>query len=228
MSLKAIIFHELTQVVRSKQIIVPIVSFPIMLSILMPLVGTMYEIPGFYRYYITIAFIPIFLMIPLAIPATICAYSVAGEKENRTMEPLLSTPIEVHTLLLGKSLASMLLAQLVTAGAFLMFVTVSLLLGHGIDWGIWLPIMGILSPVLTLFGVYSMVLISSYARGVREAQELGVFVVLPMVMVAVMSITKSIVICIPVILALTAIFSIADLGLYLATRRIGREKLIGF
>ncbi|MEZ4516047.1 MAG: ABC transporter permease subunit [Chloroflexota bacterium] len=38
-------------------------------------------------------FVLLFMILPVAIPVTIAAYSVVGEKTNRSLEPLLATPI---------------------------------------------------------------------------------------------------------------------------------------
>src|ERR1017187_8142561 len=44
--------------------------------------------------------------IPVVLPATIAAYSVIGERDQGTLEPLLTTPITREEFLLGKSLAA--------------------------------------------------------------------------------------------------------------------------
>jgi ABC-type Na+ efflux pump permease subunit len=53
-----------------------------------------------------------FLMLQLLIPATgamaFAGYSLIGEKQGRTLEPLLATPITTPELLIGKSLGALL------------------------------------------------------------------------------------------------------------------------
>jgi ABC-type Na+ efflux pump permease subunit len=46
------------------------------------------------------------LVAPALIPAVIAAYSVVGEREQGTLEPLLTTPVRREELLLGKALAT--------------------------------------------------------------------------------------------------------------------------
>lgn len=48
-------------------------------------------------------FMIMFMIIPLAIPASISSYSIVGEKINRSLEPLLATPITTAELLVGKA-----------------------------------------------------------------------------------------------------------------------------
>ena len=48
------------------------------------------------------------LFIPAVVPATLAAYSVVGEREQGTLEPVLTTPIRPEEFLLGKALAVLL------------------------------------------------------------------------------------------------------------------------
>ena len=44
-------------------------------------------------------------LIPVLLPATMSAYSVVGEREQGTLEPVLTTPVRSAELLAGKALA---------------------------------------------------------------------------------------------------------------------------
>ena len=48
------------------------------------------------------------LIIPAMVPATLAGYSVVGEREQGTLEPVLTTPIRPEEFLLGKALAVLL------------------------------------------------------------------------------------------------------------------------
>ncbi|MDA8394772.1 MAG: ABC transporter permease subunit, partial [Candidatus Dormibacteraeota bacterium] len=48
------------------------------------------------------------LIVPAVLPSTIAAYSVIGERDQGTLEPLLTTPVRRAELLLGKALAAMI------------------------------------------------------------------------------------------------------------------------
>src|SRR5258706_755619 len=58
----------------------------------------------------------IFLLLSMIVPSTIAAYSIIGEKNSHTLEPLLATPVRRWQLLAGKMLAALLSAGLVTSG----------------------------------------------------------------------------------------------------------------
>ena len=47
------------------------------------------------------------LLVPAMVPATISAYSVVGEREQGTLEPVLTTPVRNEEFLLGKALAAL-------------------------------------------------------------------------------------------------------------------------
>ena len=46
------------------------------------------------------------LIVPIVIPPVIAAYSVVGEREQGTLEPVLTTPVRRDELLLGKAVAA--------------------------------------------------------------------------------------------------------------------------
>jgi ABC-type Na+ efflux pump permease subunit len=46
------------------------------------------------------------LVIPVTMPSVVCAYSVVGEREQGTLEPILTTPIRREEFLIAKALAA--------------------------------------------------------------------------------------------------------------------------
>jgi ABC-2 type transport system permease protein len=66
-------------------------------------------------------FMMLFMLVPVAIPVTIAAYSIVGEKTTRSLEPLLATPITTVELLVGKCLAAVIPAVLATYAGFGIF-----------------------------------------------------------------------------------------------------------
>ena len=59
-----------------------------------------------------------FLVMPVFVPILISSQSVAGEKERRTLEPLLASPVTAAELVAGKSLASLVPAVGISWVAF--------------------------------------------------------------------------------------------------------------
>jgi ABC-2 type transport system permease protein len=129
----------------------------------------------------------LFLLMPVFVPILISSQSVAGEKERRTLEPLLATPITGLELLLGKSLASLVPAGAITWLAFAAFcvgVDVAawpLVNGPLLPNGMWLFGMLVIAPLFAFFGNGIAVLISARVSEARMAQQLSGLVVLPLV-----------------------------------------------
>src|SRR3954452_12103759 len=60
----------------------------------------------------------LYLLMPVFVPVLISSQAVAGEKERRTLEPLLASPVTAAEILAGKSLTSLVPAIIITWGAF--------------------------------------------------------------------------------------------------------------
>ncbi|MCX6034730.1 MAG: ABC transporter permease subunit, partial [Chloroflexi bacterium] len=61
-----------------------------------------------FQVFLVSEFMMLFMLVPVAIPVTIAAYSIVGEKTTRSLEPLLATPITTVELLIGKCLAAVI------------------------------------------------------------------------------------------------------------------------
>src|SRR3954453_22615811 len=58
------------------------------------------------------------LGIPAVVPSFVAAYSVVGERQQGTLEPMLSTPIRREELILGKALAAFIPSIAIAYGLF--------------------------------------------------------------------------------------------------------------
>ncbi|MBJ6764759.1 ABC transporter permease subunit [Myxococcaceae bacterium JPH2] len=128
-----------------------------------------------------------FLVMPVFVPILIASQSVAGEKERRTLEPLLASPVTAAELVAGKSLAALMPAVAITWVAFVLFCV-------GVDVVAWplvkAPLMPnalwgfgvfVLAPLFAFFGNGVAVIISARVNEARMAQQLAALVVLPLV-----------------------------------------------
>jgi ABC-2 type transport system permease protein len=61
------------------------------------------------------------LALPAIVPAVVAAYAVAGERQQDTLEPVLTTPIRREELVLGKALAALLPSLAVSYGVLKSF-----------------------------------------------------------------------------------------------------------
>jgi uncharacterized membrane protein SpoIIM required for sporulation/ABC-type transport system involved in multi-copper enzyme maturation permease subunit len=128
--------------------------------------------------------IPFLLMIvgffPVTVSLVIALESFVGEKERRSIEPLLSSPLEDWQLYLGKLLASLVLPM------FSSYLgTIIYLVGVNREVG-WSPPPQLLFQVLALAAVQALVMVSgavvvsTQTTSVRAANLLASFIVVPM------------------------------------------------
>jgi ABC-2 type transport system permease protein len=128
-----------------------------------------------------------YLIMPVFVPILISSHSVAGEKERRTLEPLLASPVTALELVVGKSLASLVPS---VAICFLAFGFLCV----GVDAAAWPAVhalvlpnamwsFGVLciAPLFAFFGNGIAVLISARVGDARLAQQYAGLFVLPLV-----------------------------------------------
>ena len=134
-------------------------------------------------------FVLMFLMMPVIIPVTIAAFSIIGEKEQKSLEPLLATPIRVMELLAGKTLAAVVPALLTTWVAFAIFIGGAYFLAspallRALLTPMWLLAFFVMAPLFCILSVAIGIVISSKVNDTRVAQQIGGLVVLPVVALA--------------------------------------------
>lgn len=132
-------------------------------------------------------FVLLFMVLPIAIPVTIAAYSIVGEKTTRSLEPLLATPITTGQLLGAKMIAAVvpaIAATWVAFGIFLIgvrFLTTPAVFNAFFDIH-WLIAIFIVAPLLTLLSTSIAVMVSSRASDPRVAEQLSALVMLPLIL----------------------------------------------
>jgi ABC-2 type transport system permease protein len=140
--------------------------------------------------FIVLNFMAYFLLIPAMVPMAIATQSIIGEKVARSLEPQLATPLEVPELLLGKTVAAAVPAIIST---WAVYVAYGLVNGAVADprltifvfSDVWLLAMVTLVPLICVFSVLLGIVVSSRANDPRTAQQIGGFVVIPIIGVAV-------------------------------------------
>ncbi len=138
------------------------------------------------QYVLLNQFLLMFLMMPVVVPVTIAAFSIIGEKEQKSLEPLLATPVRVTELLLGKTLAAVIPALLVTWLAFAVFLVGAYFMAppallRVLLAPMWLLAFLVMAPLFCIFAVAIGVIISSRVNDTRVAQQIGGLIVLPVV-----------------------------------------------
>jgi ABC-2 type transport system permease protein len=179
------------------------------------------------------AFSTMFLLMPMILPSIIAAYSIVGEKANRTLEPLLATPIKTWELLTGKILASLIPTMALTWLVGAIFVAgvrigaVSERVFAAIVSAGWLTVFLLCTPVLALIAIAVMVAISARVNDPRTAQQYSAWIVVPFLAVFFGQLTGVLLLS-PLIAIIAAIMLavIAGLATWAATGLFQREAIL--
>jgi ABC-type Na+ efflux pump permease subunit len=124
------------------------------------------------------------LLIPAIVPSTLSAYSVVGEREQGTLEPILITPVRPEEFLIGKALAVGMPTLAVAYTIFGIFLALAALFAHpaiesAIFAGSHIPVQLLFTPLLAGWSIWVGIAISARSSDVRVAQQLSVFANLP-------------------------------------------------
>lgn len=119
-------------------------------------------------------------------PLGIAAYSLVGEKVQKSLEPLLATPTTDEEILAGKSIAAFLPAMASTYIGALIFIVLVDLFTHNTLKTLYFPntnfaiLLFLLAPLACIMSVGYNVLVSSKVNDVRTAQQLGALILVPL------------------------------------------------
>ena len=127
----------------------------------------------------------VLLIVPAVIPATIAAYSVVGERDQGTLEPLLTTPVRRGEILIGKSLAAVVPSVGI---AYILFALVVVLahffaanpaVATTLTEGSHILAQALFAPLLAAWSIGVGTAVSARSSDVRVAQQLGTLASLP-------------------------------------------------
>ena len=172
------------------------------------------------------------LIVPIAIPPVIAAYSVVGERDQGTLEPVLTSPVRASELLLGKAAAAFV-PSVALAYAVYFIVAISIRVGaaHVVSAVVWhtpqLLAQILFTPLLASWAIWVGIGISTRAGDVRVAQQLATLAGLPLLgftsLISFQLITPSVPLAIGLALALLAV----DVAAWrVVSRLFDRERLI--
>ncbi|MEQ8155064.1 MAG: ABC transporter permease subunit [Clostridiaceae bacterium] len=217
---KALIYKDLNEITSSKQVILPMLIVPVVLTVLVPavfLIAINYmgndssmirdlgpllkKLPSEYMAYspaqfvikviINFMFPSYFLIIPIMCSGIIGACSFVGEREHKTMETLLYTPISMEQLLRAKILGVFIPSYIITLISFIAFGIV-INAGGFIHFAKlifpdikWLIIILWISPAINLLSLIFTVMISAKSKTFQEAQQVSGLLVIPLILVLV-------------------------------------------
>ncbi|MGH2888802.1 MAG: ABC transporter permease [Solirubrobacteraceae bacterium] len=133
------------------------------------------------------------LVIPVTMPSAVSAYSVVGEREQGTLEPVLTTPIRREEFLIAKALAAFVPTLLIAYAVFGIFLGIAALFAHpviisAIYAGGHVLVQLLFTPLLAGWAIWVGIAVSARSTDVRVAQQLSLLgSVPPLIIVALMS-----------------------------------------
>jgi ABC-type transport system involved in multi-copper enzyme maturation permease subunit len=188
-NVRAVAVNDFNVFRKRKSIMYSIIALPLSISIFIPVaifcaekdaaisLQALFPTNSFSYFY--------FIILATIIPTVVAAYSFIGEKIERSLEPLLGTPLTDSELLLGKSMVPFLLSVASIYGSaavfmFLMeaFTADKLTYTFFANWLVTAVLL-IAAPLACMLSVELNVIISARVNDVRAAGQLGRLVALP-------------------------------------------------
>jgi len=177
-------------------------------------------------------FLPYFLLMPAYVPLAIATFSIIGEKQSRSLEAVLATPIRTTELLAGKTIASLLPGVLTGWLTYVVFVALGAvvygprLFGVVTD-GSWLAGVFALGPAIGLVSTVAGVIVSARVSDPRVGQQIGGVVIVPLVAVGILQATGTLLVGASGYLLLAAVIGgLGVIGLRIGAWLFGRESIL--
>jgi ABC-2 type transport system permease protein len=223
---------------RQKYAVYSLVLFPLIVGIGLPLVIHLVA-PKYGGNVSTLlpirmnAFSFFFLIGAASLPTVLASYSLVGEKIEKSLEPLLATPITDSELLLGKSIAAFIPPIGAIYISSIVFMVLSNLATHNIlgysyfpNWTIGIILL-LLGPLTAILSIEWSVIVSSKATDPRAAQMQGLFIVLPLLAIYVASEIGAISLDTKTLLIISAVILATDVVLFFSsTKTFQREEIL--
>jgi ABC-2 type transport system permease protein len=177
-------------------------------------------------------FLILLVITPVAASMSVAAYSVIGEKQARTLEPLLATPLTTFELLAAKVAGSLIPAIGLTFASFAVYVAGTVVFAHA---GVFralltsrsLLIVFLLGPLAALAALQMAVCVSSRVNDARSAQQIGALIILPVSGLLVAQISGTLLLTGPIILLIALALAILNAGLMaLGIALFDRESIL--
>ena len=171
------------------------------------------------------------MILPVAIPVSIAAYSVVGEKTTRSLEPLLATPITTLELLVGKALAAIIPAIVATWLAFIIYLIGVRLIVNDVVFStmtqpMWLLAILLVGPLLALLAVSFGLMVSSRVTDPRVAEQVSAVVIVPLILFIVGQSVGLILIDQRTIIIMAVVVAMVDVVLFYFTVKLFRRETI--
>ncbi len=258
--IQTIIAKEWQEVFKNRVVLMTVVALPLIFTV-MPLAilaatgrgavsgGSTTDVPPMFekmcaevsgatggecvQIFIVNEFLLLYMMMPLAIPVAIAAYSIVGEKTTRSLEPLLATPITTEELLVGKGVAAAVPAIAATWAAFIIFVVGLPLVGaapaiyRNIFSPTWLIAILLVGPLMAVLAVNAAIIVSSRVSDPRTAEQVSMVIIVPVLGLLFGQVAGVLVLNAALMTGVAVALVVVDVGMiYLGARLFQRETIL--
>jgi ABC-2 type transport system permease protein len=229
--IRAIVRKELREYRRHRSVLVATAIFPI-IFLIQPIV-LISRASGTLATTLEASHLLLYMLaIPVLTPAVLAAYSVAGERQQGSLEPVLATPITREEFLLGKASAALLPAVAIAYAAYALFIAFVALVAQpdvaaAVIRGPDIVAQVLLTPLLAALSIWVGIAISTRSSDVRVAQQLALLADVPVVLLTSLIAFNVIELTRALAFGLIALLVIADvLGWRIVAPMFDRERLI--
>ncbi|MEO8571061.1 MAG: ABC transporter permease [Chloroflexota bacterium] len=177
-------------------------------------------------------FLVFFLLMPAYIPLSIATFSIIGEKQARTLEPVLATPIRTVELLTGKAIAALVPGVLAGWVTYVVFVALASVVYGPHLFGVvsdasWLVGVFVLGPAVGLSSVVAGVIVSSRVNDPRVAQQIGGIVIVPIIAVTLLQATGTVLVgAVGFLVFAGVVLAVSLVGLRIGVALFDREAIL--
>jgi len=177
-------------------------------------------------------FLVFFLLMPAYIPLSIATFSIIGEKQARSLEAVLATPIRTIELLAGKAIAALVPGVLAGWITYVVFVALASVVYGPNLFGVvtdpsWLAGVFLLGPAVGLSSVVAGVIVSSRVNDPRVAQQIGGVIIVPVVGLVLVQASGTVLVgATGYVLVAAVILVISLAGLRLGVKLFDREAIL--
>jgi ABC-2 type transport system permease protein len=209
--LRALMEKELLDVVRNRAVLLPVaiaalvfLALPSVIAILIPavtghplgddaglarislLMGPNENLStnGRVQLFIFQQFLIVFLLMPVTGAMALAAHAIVGEKQARTLEPLLATPLTTVELLMAKVMGALIPTLAISTVGLVVYGLILVVCAEaGVMTAMLTPrtmvlVLGV-GPMCALVSLQMAIMISSRVNDPRTAQQFGVLIVVP-------------------------------------------------
>jgi ABC-2 type transport system permease protein len=174
-----------------------------------------------------------YLLMPVVLSSTIAAYSIVGEKQQRTLEPVLATSLSDREFLLAKMIAALVPAIVITwLSAVLAAIAVSIITWT--KWHVllvpdryWLVALLLLAPALAVGSVLATMRMSARATDPQAAVQTSAIFLLPAFLIVVSIVGRLALQDATIGVLVATLIVVIDISLFRTNvRRFGREEIL--